>query len=372
MIPEVDSTQSVYLTAAIYPTPTGFPQNRSEWIYYITNSFSPNIVPESSIDFIQLILLFTVLPLLAFALEFEAKRNDRQLYDDETLRLQLREAWRTDHWPPLLALTEQWVHGSIPWGPWNADSIAKRWPHKGYIKRLCRAGIIPLYIRNGGIMQFQISNLKIDGWKFILPEYERSNGRAHFDFILPCPWGMSQTSQELPELDIARMRFRQLLKHQTDYAVTISYWKDGVQSFVPAEDSHFEYSMHLKPMREHFEIGARSRFKYLLPFKSEDVLKPMKELKGPMRLLRLTEYVHGNWKNTETTRAVERAVPLLRHHDFAIIRIEALDYKKHKLDEWVYRKLNEAEMKDIWTLGDLSESLAKVYHDCGIATNPET
>lgn len=355
-------------TTSVLPRPTGFPESGTEWFYYISHSFPSDIVPDSIIEFVQLILLFTVLPLLAFALEIEAKKGDTRRLEDETLELQFREAWRVDHWPPLLALTEQWVCGSIPWGPWNTDSITKRWPQKGYLKRLCRAGIIPLYIRNGGMKHFQISKLKIDRWKVTLPEYEQSNGRAHFDFILPCPWGMNRSAQNLPELDTARIRLRQLLRRQTEYAVTISYWKNGVQSFVPAEDSRFEYSRHWQPLREHLEIGTRSRFKFLLPFKSNVALKPMKPLEGPERLLGLAEYVYGKWKNTGTAHGVERVMPLLRYHEYAIIRIEALDYSSHNIDEWMCRKLHEAGMNDIWTPGNLSASLGKVYTECGIMT----
>lgn len=108
-----------------------------------------------------------------------------------TLRRFWKHFWQTNSWPRFWNLVEHHILGSatIPWGPWNAGTIAAHCGDKQVLTDLVRCGIIPLSIRPGGTVAYQVRKANFDLWNWQWPEYVHSNGRAYFDFVVPFPEG---------------------------------------------------------------------------------------------------------------------------------------------------------------------------------------
>ncbi|KAF2242227.1 hypothetical protein BU26DRAFT_438788 [Trematosphaeria pertusa] len=244
------------------------------------------------------------------------------------------DLWTTKSWPALLGLCELQIVGAIPWrAPWEFDSI-KRWPEKRYFQRLVRAGIIPLFIQDGGIGTRQEKPLFLsDDLPLIqeLPEYVQSKRRACFEFILPFREGYKK--QPYPQYDRPRKAFTNaLVNNQHGYRVCISAWhpKYGGPITIesnPAPDGNVP-----------LEIGAKSHFEFLLHFKKDTVLR---EAKGETHLDDWSQYMKAD------------SCPLLQIRDVDIVRVESPNYGRRRLDEWVYGIAQESGLSEIWTEQEL-------------------
>lgn len=134
-----------------------------------------------------------------------------------------------DKFPALMRMVEDYCLGKIPWGPWDARSV-HRWAAEGQkeretLKKIVRAGIIPLQMYGGGVQTYQTRDLKFeDGWKPILPEWAKSKGRAYFDFVVLFPGGAREGNWLYREQDQGRAKEDEVLVA----GKTMEAWKEDL------------------------------------------------------------------------------------------------------------------------------------------------
>lgn len=256
---------------------------------------------------------------------------------------------------------EDYCLGKIPWGPWDARSV-HRWAAEGQkeretLKKIVRAGIIPLQMYGGGAQTYQTRDLKFeDGWKPILPEWAQSKGRAYFDFVVLFPGGAREGNWLYREQNQGRADFMNRLFSHRQHSV--SFWVHEHRSAgqmrrrAPQitewwhDIARAKKARHASPAprRGWLEAGARKAWKYLLPFKENEVLVAGKTMEAWKEDLVLEEYIDKPWID----------VPLLVH-------VEALDSKPVAPDQVVLGLLEQARVGDVWPEWRMEESLGELY-----------
>ncbi|KAF2788785.1 hypothetical protein K505DRAFT_341804 [Melanomma pulvis-pyrius CBS 109.77] len=228
-----------------------------------------------------------------------------------TQRQNLWRAWETNNWRVLFGLSELWATGQLPWGPWDASSL-QAWPDDFSLKRLCRAGIVPLYIQDGafGTRLFPgRERWTWDGEGLRARLHIQSKRRAYFDFVMP--W-RPQSGRNYP-----RAEFLKALEYGAEgagYAVTV---------WVSERNGGGLGSLQLPPVPVPWpvEYGATSKFKLLLPLKRDRVIREA-TLGVDMHL--------DNYMR-------DRNCPLLAHSQVVVVRIEAMFLTEVRLDQFVAR-----------------------------------
>jgi hypothetical protein len=283
-----------------------------------SNHMTPNKLVSEPVTAFDLLypLLFLLLPIL-LALWRRSKNLRAQKAKIATAALlaardpEFWTAWRTRDLPVLYGLTELYITGAFPLGPWDVSSlragIAKYRGH--YLRRLCRAGIVPLYIqehglgtrkwpsvdedtsrdtsaRYGAVKTFGskravderpiCSPEKMTSWKMgkawwesvldkWLPTYIQSKRRAYFDFLIPVPLDFD------PNVDNHYMQdlfVRKLISkvgtplHDFAISIWVSGLVDGRATMINTGNPDVA-----------LEYGATSHFKAFLPFKKDRVLR---------------------------------------------------------------------------------------------------
>jgi hypothetical protein len=313
------------------------------------------IKSTSFTDAFYLLLLSSIPIFFSLARIRQAAIEDQKEEEDEC-ETGFRVAWQqVAHHPALMGLVEQYIYGTIPWGPWDASFIQNNWSKKGYLKRLIRGGVIPIDIREGGVQIYQKSKLKWNGWKVEPPVYVQSKSRAYFEFVIVLPLG--QPENPLLPLDEARRSFIDNLLSQDKYAVTVSvYGARGIHQ-------RTYDTPQLPPSSAPLEVGGDSWFKFLLPFTKDRVLRRVafnlfkktwtqREARqvGVLQLAQMIDYP-------------DITVPLLARRPYAVVRVEALDYTPVRLDEFVFRMARRAGFTDVWIEDEMSRAVAKLYEE---------
>lgn len=322
--------------------PTGLRSNTTNaaWIDATLYAFTTFNTP---MDYIYFFLLLSLPITISAALQRRSAQEDEE-DEEDVLRTICVNVWKhAVGFKKFFGLVEYWLRGDIQWGPWDAESVQNRWPDRTYMRRFCRSAIIPFRIERGGMQTYQKTYFRASGWDIKLPTYVQSKGRAYFEFLVLFPHGYE--TDPIPVRDKSRKKFLENLVRQKEYAVTISYWHLGKYH------RRTDYSP-LRPTMDPLEAGAESKLKILLPFKSDEILQSGK---GAGRLP-LGDFVPEYQDFT----------PLLATNPCAIIRVEALDYSPHRLDEFVFRMMREANVVDIWVEDDLARSLGKLLDRFGV------
>lgn len=116
------------------------------------------------------------------------------------------------------------------------------------------------------------------------------------------------------------------LRHQKEHTVTIQ---------TANRESRADTTFYTKPWPTHdpYEVGATSRWPWLLPFKSDRWLREGKA-REPLQLHDLFD---------------SQCVGLMEENPIAMIRIEAQDYSPVRLDEFVHQLAVKAGMVEMWS-----------------------
>jgi hypothetical protein len=280
-----------------------------------------------------------ILALLSVFLAFYLAHRRQQHLTATSARDRRRTAkvtrlWRTSSWPTFFGLCDLYILGQLPVGPWKkeVDKSLKAWPEKRYLRRLVHMGIVPLYIQDGGIETRQEQTLKLshDSPRITLPKYVQSKRRACFEFLIPMARGYSEPEYRWNDRRTHPFKrfVRTLLENHHNYLVTVS-------SVVP--DVVFDSSHPPEYRTRQLEVGASSWVKLLLPFKEDRILQPAK----------------GQVAQDISEFLKEGVCPLLETQKCPVVRIEVLDYRKRRLDEWIYGVAQQSGLGDVWKYGTL-------------------
>jgi len=257
---------------------------------------------------------------------------------EESNKTDFQLTWRNvNTFLAFIGIAEQYTYGKVPWGPYDASSL-QEYPKKGRMKRLLRAGIIPLQISMGGIRTYK----KGDVWV-------QSKGRAHFDFVVPWPAGYS--ANPIPEYDRARSSFVERLQDQTKYPTTVTWFENADATPVQSD------AVEQPEIPKYLEVGATSWTAWLLPLKRDKVLK-------------------GSYSRSTTLKSYMANpgldLPVLANVPHAMVHIEASDHEPHRLDKFVHELATQAQLMDLWPEDELSKTLAVVYRDMGVRWEQES
>jgi hypothetical protein len=238
--------------------------------------------------------------------------------------------WRTTSWNALYGLLA--LAYDNEWGTntpfWLYKSIHDTWqtPNRPWLKRLLAMGVIPLHISDGGMSTHRVGYTSWawrKSWPWVAwPLYQQEKSRACFEFLVP-----------YPDATAPKERFlRAIIENRgegEEYPMAtrgVNEWGYGVSLRMgPPDQGKIYYSIQNPPEREEypFQVGARSWLEFLLPLKRDKVLR-----NGyGVRSNRFAYFC----RNNNPAR-----VPLLRHADAVIVRLEARHYDVCELDQFVF------------------------------------
>ncbi|KAJ4349561.1 uncharacterized protein N0V89_008177 [Didymosphaeria variabile] len=289
-------------------------------------------------------------------------------YDDALARHMYPRLWDTSHHWVLSSLISLWLRDRIPGdGPWkrnNAASLRAK-ADKSALQGLVRMGIYPLFIQDGGFGTVEEKKGGLGpwgGWSWGL--YKQSKRRAVFEFVVPRARGWMLDEEEVTDpaeqerrrVDEKYFDFVSLLCNGTRLrragrwrvAVSGQTWSLPQKVGDPKRLVQRNFTSKFGP--DHSvpsEAGAMSRFKALLPFKADQILREEVEIKA-------------GWENVENW--VERCRLLTSIH-VPVVRIEAPDSEKIELDKEVLLIAREANLDREWDEAVAVFELRKAYRE---------
>ncbi|KAL1610628.1 hypothetical protein SLS60_002298 [Paraconiothyrium brasiliense] len=287
-------------------------------------------------------------------------------YEDALARQMHPRLWNTRHHWVLSSLISLWLRDRIPGdGPWkraNAASFRAK-EDKSALHHLVRMGIYPLYIQDGGFATVQHKKGGLGpwgGWSWGL--YKQSKKRAVFEFAVPRARGWMVDEKDVDDeeervrrrVDKKYFDFVSLLVNGTRLrraarwrvAVSGQRWTEPRDESEPKRLVQRNFVSKVRPdTRVPSEAGAVSRFKSLLPFK-------------PDRVLRKEMAIKAGWEKVENW--VERCKLLTSIH-VPVVRIEAPDSEMIELDKEVLLIAREANLGGEWDETVANYELRKAY-----------
>jgi hypothetical protein len=286
--------------------------------------------PVTAFDLL-LPLLFLLLPILLALWRRRKNIHAQKAKNAASARLAEQEpefwiAWQTRDLPVLYGLTELYITGAFPLGPWDVSSL-RAWIAKygGYfLRRLCRAGIVPLYIQDHGLgtrswpsvdedtsrdtgarqrvvktyrtgsrratderparapERMSAWQLFMAWWESVLdlwlPTYIQSKRRAYFDFLIPVPLDFDPGVDHFSVQDgFVRNLVSKAGTPVHDFSISI--WVSGLAGGRATMINTGDPDLAL-------EYGATSHFKALLPFKKDRVLREATSWAENLRVVR--------------------------------------------------------------------------------------
>ncbi|KAF2713748.1 hypothetical protein K504DRAFT_145980 [Pleomassaria siparia CBS 279.74] len=264
------------------------------------------------------------------------KRSTAHLLREKRWVTQLGKAWKTKNYPILFGLSELWITGAIPWGPWDVSGL-KEVEDMEYYKQLCHAGIIPLDISTGGFGTKEKSSIALDKKArlgFRMPVWVQSHRRAYFDFVMPLIRGKYFNN---------RVNFlNSLLVHEGPRdGIAIRFWvREDPPRRIQLEDTYASALQSQFPL----EYGASTWNQWTLPFLKDTALK------------RRTE----RWEVNLGNYMSEDQCPLLIKGAYVLVRVEALTTLVGRLDGWIARVAGEFGLNGAFN-GAYNRTLTKAW-----------
>ncbi|KAF2679712.1 hypothetical protein K458DRAFT_393559 [Lentithecium fluviatile CBS 122367] len=308
----------------VNPTPSSI----SQYISQMTGQSDQDLF-RWSVEVLWILLLASV-PFVFIKAVRQKRRNVAAKAREREWAASLRNLWLTPSWFTFFGLCDLYILGVLPKGPWKAkpDKSLKSWPEKRYLRRLIHMGIVPLYIQDGGLdtRREKAPELADEGIGIKLPKYVQSKRRAYFEFLVPQARGYSKPEYqwENPRTTPFKQFIHALLTNRHSYIVNVS--ASGTDFAI---DSSHPANTRTSPL----EVGATSCMEALIPFKSDRILQPAK----------------GQAKQTIDEFMEPGFAPLLETKGCPVVRVEVPDYRKRKLDEWVYGMAQQCGLGMVWT-----------------------
>ncbi|KAF1997318.1 hypothetical protein P154DRAFT_294616 [Amniculicola lignicola CBS 123094] len=316
------------------------------------------------------------------------------------------KCWTSRSWPEFYALVELYALGEIPWGPWDRgdmgfpeskDDVSTSFATTGQqirieknalvdqevLRELCRMGIIPLNMRLGGLRTYRVPLTELEKrnalkkdmgfWAVAMPWilytidpfylrnlwptrfHVQSKRRATFDFLVPLPWGFKEPQKESERRHQKRLEhFAYLLSLQGLPFTEI--WRPVFDHDDPHgwQKHQGVNNMHL---RRHdllpLEVGARSRWRYLLPFFKDSWLE------GKI----------GFPENSSVNKFLRRrnSAPLIEKNVYFVVHMETPEYRDETwLEHEVLRMARVAKLRPLRNDQDLNFYLRRCLHRYGV------
>tara|TARA_R110002003_G_scaffold3_13_gene67 strand:+ start:12865 stop:13584 length:720 start_codon:yes stop_codon:yes gene_type:complete len=220
------------------------------------------------------------------------------------------------------------------------------------MKRLLAMGVIPLYIQDGGMEQSRVNFTGFGRSEqfpyFTWPRFHQSKKRAYFEFLVPYPRESQKRMEFLQEIIQNRVQddvVNEQVVRDNSYGVTVR--------FSPPDRGAIYYSIDNPPCPEErpFEVGTQSAMEPLVPFKRDEVLR-----KGYAQRCHTIAYF---------IQALDPSkVPLLRHADTILVRLEAKHYGLYEVDHFVFSIAQDVGLPVQWPEVQCREAAVEELNRC--------
>ncbi|KAF2438235.1 hypothetical protein P171DRAFT_449437 [Karstenula rhodostoma CBS 690.94] len=291
-----------------------------------------------------------------FTAYFSARTNDARA------RQTFPSLWNTrDHWV-LSSLISLWLHGRIPGdGIWTADNARslRDKEDKSALQQLVRMGIYPLFIQDGGLRTTEEKKGGLGPWgRWTLRVWKQSKKRAVFEFAVPRArgWAIGEEAVEnAQERERRRLdaKYIQFVSHLclNKNLRRAARWRVAAsgERLMDGQDGALRlatFGSKARPdVRVPWEMGATSRIRAFLPFKSD-------------RNLRTGAKIDWAWANLANWLVGTR---LLMGIHVPVVRIEAPDSQYIELDKEVLLIAQQSALDSDWDETFANFELRKAY-----------